>query len=145
MIYSYTKFRVDGVNGYTIQHSNTENNDIVELCTIDDVTFIYIPDSIELPLQPEEIQLVDVTLTVDLSILREHSPIEKMIQMETQMKIRSKYSLEDELYFSRISIGQLSGLYTMTASEQQQVAEFGAFVEQCRSEANLKRASVGLK
>lgn len=63
MIYSYKPHKITGANGTTITHRNTEDNDITTLGEIGGVVYLHIPDGVQLPEQPPEIALTEVTLT----------------------------------------------------------------------------------
>lgn len=57
---------------------------------------------------------------------------EAQIDARVVAMIRSRYGVDDELRLARITIGNLSGLYTATAGEMAEVAEFQAHVLACR-------------
>jgi len=61
------------------------------------------------------------------------------INDEIQVKIRSKYSLEDEQYFARIGVGKALGVYEFQEGEQEALLEFGAYVELIRQWGPLLR------
>ena len=76
--------------------------------------------------------------------IREASPHVRLINTQTQDRIRAKYSAEDEMKFSRIGTGQALGIYKMSDSEKLALAEFGAYLEECRQWGKEKRAKFGL-
>jgi len=120
---------------------------ITELCTIGFDTYVHVPDSTVLPEQPFgiEVDMEAVTLTEELRAeIKALSPHVKLSYARLQERIRSKYSQEDEVYFTRISIGALSGIYTMLPDEPGLIAAYQAWVEECREIARIERAGWGL-
>ena len=61
-----------------------------------------------------------------------------------QDQIRAQYALEDELYFARIGLGALMGIYTYQTGEQAALQAYGTFVENVRQWGNTQRAAIGL-
>ncbi len=150
MIYSYKKY-VDKITTKELRlpiDAQTRESIGTELCTIDGLTYVFIPDEITLPVeQPNEI--VDsvrvVTLTDELrEQIKQVSPHVKLIASRMQDRIREKYSIEDEMYFARIGAGAANGFYTPADSEFQAMKEFGNFVESVRQQGRTERAKLGL-
>lgn len=137
-IYSYRK-ESDAHTTYRAQ-----GDEVQELCTIDGVTYFTGPDV--LPPQPVQISVAEVTLTDELrEQIKAQSPACKLITARMQEKIKEKYPrTEDELFLARISVGQIMGTYTMTAEEQQEVADYQAHVEAVRDWGRAQRAELGL-
>ena len=118
-----------------------------ELAEIDGITYVSLPDGAALPEQPEQIaaSVSAVALTEPLrEAIRAASPHCQLISERVIERIRDRYTYDDELYFSRITIGQQMGLYQMTAAEVAEVQEFGAFVEAARQWGRDERAKLGL-
>ncbi|MDD3644337.1 MAG: hypothetical protein PHR19_02295 [Bacteroidales bacterium] len=143
-IYSYTKY-VDPLITRTLILPDEVGT---ELATIGDVTYVSIPDDATLPtIQPDEIKasIKLVTLTPELkAAIKEASPHAKLISARIIEKIREQYTVDHELYLARIGVGQQQGLYTPTASELKEIADFGVFVETIRAWGNAERAKLGL-
>lgn len=119
-----------------------------ELCTLNGITYVAMPDGEALPEgQPQQIadsiESVQITDTLRDNI-KAASPHCKLIAKRVEDRIRARYSLEDELYFARISVGALTGQYTYEAGEADAVAAFGEFVEECRQWGRDQRAALGL-
>lgn len=119
---------------------------VTELATLEDgYTYVAVPDGVTLPEQPTQITVEPVTLT---PLLREQikaaSPHCELIAKRMQDKIRSNYSLEDEMYFARIGVGAANGLYQPDSSEFQAMTVFGEFVEAVRQWGRAERAKLGL-
>lgn len=116
-----------------------------ELCTIDGTTYVAAPDGVTLPAQPPEITVTTPTLTdalkEQIKAASQHVALisERMIQ-----KIRAQYTQDDEMYFARISIGALTGLYAMEAGEEEAVVAYGEFVEGIRQWGRDERTKFGL-
>jgi hypothetical protein len=116
-----------------------------ELATLNGITYVHVPDSITLPIQPEQITVEEVTLTPELrEEIKAASPHVRLSYKRLQDRIRSRYSLEDEQYLTRISVGALSGAYTLQDGEPELIAAYQAWVEKCREIARLERAVWGL-
>lgn len=111
--------------------SETEDR-ITELCTIGADTYVSVPDSIILPAQPEEITVVEVTLTdVLIAELRAVSPHVLLINDRVVAKIRETYSLNDEIKLLRIGLSEESTAYN-------------DYVEECRAWGWAEKAKLGL-
>jgi hypothetical protein len=116
-----------------------------ELCTLDGVTYVAVPDEVVLPEQPTEISASVMTLTDELREQIKAASVHVAVIAERMVdKIRAKYTVDDELYFARIGLGGLMGLYEPTTSEQAATQEFGAFVEGVRQWGRDERAKLGL-
>ncbi len=118
-----------------------------ELCTIDGVTYVSVPDD-DLPEQAAQISasiVNPVTLTTELrEAIKAASPHCALIHERMEAKIRDKYSLSDEQYFSRISSGAALGLYTFEAGELVAMQAFGAYIESVRQWGREQRGQLGL-
>lgn len=119
----------------------------IELAEINGKFFVFVPDAIinEIPTQDTEVEftLVDLTDTLKEEI-KTNSPIVKLINDAFNIKLREKYSLDDEQFFSRIGIGVALGIYTYQTGEEQALIEFGTFVENLRTEKRAEFAKIGL-
>jgi len=112
-----------------------------ELCTIGADTYFHVPDDLVLPEQPAGLDLEAVSLTPELrEEIKAASPHVRLSYQRLQERIRSRYSLEDEQYLTRISVGALSGAYQMQADEPGRIAAYQAWVEECREIARQERA-----
>lgn len=139
-IYRYQK-TTDQFTTYTAQGEG-----IIELCTIDNTTYISVPDDGNLLAeQPEQIQLQELILTDQLKEqIKIASPLCQLIYTRMQAKIREKYCSEDEMYFARISVGVLSGRYTFQPGEDAAISEYQTFIESIRQWGRDERAVLGL-
>ena len=118
-----------------------------ELCTLDGVTYVAVPDGITLPEQPPQIAstVTSVTLTPELrDRIKAASPHCQFIDARMQDKIRALYSAEDEMYFARIGTGVALGRYAFEPGEEDALAEYGAHVEAVRQWGRTERAKLGL-
>ena len=105
---------------------------ITELCTIDGVTFVSVPDSITLPEQPEQITVEEVVLTDELkAAIKSESPHVQLINERVVAKIREIYSLNDEIKMIRLSPSEESAAYN-------------EYVESCRDWGRVAKANLGL-
>lgn len=118
-----------------------------ELCTLDGLTYVSIPDGVALPSQPAEIAASIQTVTLD-AVTREAiilaSPHCKLIDARMRDQIRGAYPLEDELKYARIGVGAAMGMYVPTSDELQAMTVFGAHVEGVRQWGRDERAKLGL-
>jgi hypothetical protein len=119
---------------------------VVELAKIDGVTYVSLPDGLELPAQPAEIgQVAEVTLTPSLyDAILLASPHCQLIDQRVQQRIRDRYSLEDELYLARIGVGTALARYAMEPDEPDLLADYQAHVEAARQWGREQRAALGL-
>ncbi len=142
-IYAYTKF-------ITREVTRTLNvpDGSTELCILDGVTYVSLPTGAVLPTtQPAEIKASITTPNITPALndqIREASPHTQLIAQRVIDQIRAKYSANDELYLARIGIGVSSGLYVPTASELQELKDFGALAESARQWGRDQRALLGI-
>lgn len=118
-----------------------------ELCTLDGVTYVAVPDDVTLPEQPA--QIADTVQAIALTPeLREQikiaSPHCAFIAERMQAQIRARYSAEDEMYFARIGAGAALGVYQFEAGEKEQLLDYGAHIEAIRQWGRAERANLGL-
>ena len=105
---------------------------ITELCTIDGVTYVSVPDSITLPEQPEQITVEEVELTEELkAAIKSESPHVQLINDRVVSKIREVCSLNDEIKMIRLSPSEESTAYN-------------EYVEACREWGRVAKANLGL-
>jgi hypothetical protein len=134
-IYKYQKI-TDEFTTYCLaepDYNLLETEDrITELCTIDGVTFVSVPDSIILPAQPEQITVGEVELTDELiAELRAASPHVILINDRVVAKIRERYSVNDEIKLLRIGLSEESTAYN-------------DYAEECRAWGRGEKAKLGL-
>ena len=118
-----------------------------ELCTLDGVTYVSVPDGIDLPTQPAEIadSVKPAELTPELrAAIKSASPHCQLINERMQERIRARYTTEDEMYFARIGAGAALGKYAFETGEEAALTEYGAHVESVRQWGRAERAKLGL-
>jgi len=116
-----------------------------ELCTLDGVTYVAVPDNVTLPEQPPEITVEPVTLTPELiAAIREASQHCAFIDERRQMMIRSRYSIDDEQYMNRLCAAHFVGATKITAAQLKMTREYHTYIEQCIAWAKAERAKLGL-
>lgn len=118
-----------------------------ELCTLDGVTYVAVPEGVTLPEQPAQIAdtLQEVALTPELrEQIKTASPHCAFIAERMQAQIRARYSAEDEMYFARIGTGVALSKYAFETGEEAALAEYGAHVEGVRQWGRAERAKLGL-
>ena len=142
-IYSYTPIIEPGPNGHSLFANLPEG--AIELCVLDGLIYVSVPGGCVLPEQHSEITLSLVTLTPELrERIKLASRAIVLIDQGVVDTIRSKYSTDDEMYFSRIGVGVALGAYAFEAGEQEALLAFGDFVEACRKTGREQRAALGL-
>ena len=134
-IYKYQKI-TDQFTTYCLvepDYNLLETEDkITELCTIDGITYVSVPDSIILPAQPEQITVEEVELTDELKeSIKSASPHVQLINDRVVSKIREVYSLNDEIKMIRLSPSAESTAYN-------------EYVESCRDWGRVAKANLGL-
>lgn len=140
-IWKYTKAR----DNYTVYEISLPEGG-VELCTLEGETYVSSP-AVDVDAQPEQvmgsIQQVEVTPDLRSRILAE-SPHCKLIASRMIERIRSAYTIDDEMYFARIGVGTALGIYQPGSDEMQEMTAFGEFVEGVRQWGREQRAELGL-
>lgn len=124
----------------------TSESSCTELATLPDgYTYVAVPEALTLPEQTSKILVEIVVLTPELrQTLKSNSTHCELIASRVEQKIREKYSLNDEQYFSRIASGAALNLYTFEPGEQNALTAFGDYVESCRQWGRQERAKLGL-
>ena len=146
MIYTYTKVSTPYTTiQMALPYEMDSENQCTELCTLEGVTYVSVPDSVTLPDQPAELTITEATITPELrDAIKAESPHCRLITERMEMRISSKYSLSDEQYFARIGVGAALGAYTFAPGEQDELLAFGAYVEAARQWGRDERAKLGL-
>ena len=146
MIYAYTKVSTPYTTiQMALPYEMDSENQCTELCTLEGVTYVSVPDSVTLPDQPAELTITEATITPELrDAIKAESPHCRLITERMEQRIRERYSLSDEQFFSRIGVGVALGAYTFGAGEQDALLAFGAYVEGVRQWGRDERAKLGL-
>lgn len=143
-LYKYTPYTTPGPDGISLRFRAGESG-AVELAEFDGHAYVHAPDGAALPEQPIEISWQPVTPdAVLLARIKAESRPAQLIAQAMIDKIRAKYTLEDEQYFSRIGVGVALGAYTFQPGEQEELLAFGEFVESVRQWGRAERAKLGL-
>ena len=148
-IYRYQSVATTGPNGNDPRPQGPDGDDetttLTELCELDGWRYVSVPDGIT-PTIPDAITTWQpVTLTDELrEQIKATSPHTRLIAGRVIEQIRSKYSIDEELYFARISVGTLRGSYTPTADELTAIDEYQSDVEATREWGRARRAELGL-
>jgi hypothetical protein len=149
-IVSYQKF-IDALRTVELRLPEGERLERIgtELCTLEGVTYVSLPDGAALPEnQPEEIadSIVDpVTVTEELRYqILGASPHARLIAERVIARIRERYPLDEELFLNRIATGVANGLYEYQDGEEAEVIAFGVWAEECRQWGRAQRAELGL-
>lgn len=128
-------------------HGASENI-ATELCTINGVTYVSLPDTESLPQdQPGEIlgSIKKVELTESLrSEISANSPHVHLINKRVIDLIRDRYSADDERKFANIGIGVALDLYAFAPGESDELLQFKDYLLQCRQWGRDQKALLGL-
>ena len=120
-------------------------NEVISLCELDGWRYISISDDSEISVPPELVTWSKVELDSTLrELLKKNSPICQSVNQQVLDKIREKYSLDDELYFARIAIGDLRGTYTLEPGESELLTQYQNDVESIRLWGRQEIANLGL-
>ena len=135
-IYSYQKHIDASITRELLMPADPQTGQPLgtELCTIDGLTYVSIPDGISLPVdQPPEIGTPHVvTLTDALKAqIKAASPHVRLIDERVVVAIRSQYSVNDELKLLRLALSTETSTYN-------------AYVEDCRSWGRGEKTKLGL-
>jgi hypothetical protein len=106
-----------------------------ELATVDGITYVHVPDGLELPAeQPEQIAASIAPATVDAELkakISDTSPHVALIRARVAEKIAAQYSIGDEIKLLRTAPSAEFELYN-------------AYVEDCRAWGRAQKAALGL-
>ena len=129
-IYKYRKV-TDQYTTYTAIDNGEEDKRITELCTINDETYISIPNDVVLPEQPKEITLEPVVITTELKgQIEKESPHIRLIEKRIIAKVREKYPIEAQLKIIRDKINGIN---------IDKYAEYNSYVDGCVTEGKTKK------
>lgn len=143
-LYRYTPYITPGPNGVSLRFRADESG-ATELAEVDGAVYVHVPDGAVLPEQPIEIAWQPVTPdAVLLARIKAESRSVQLIAQAMIEKIRSSYTIDDEMFFARISVGAATGMYQPTPGELQEMTVFGEFVESVRQWGRTERAKLGL-
>lgn len=127
---TYTEYRVQGEG-------------VTELVTIDGITYLSIAG--DLPVYDARLIVAETVLTDELrEQIKAVSTHVVLINERIKAKIGDKYDAETEMYYARIGIGALSGMYTMEPGESAAMSAYGEYVESVRQWGRDQRAELGL-
>ncbi len=142
-IYSYRKvideYTTHALNEPDYKQIETEDR-ITELCTIEEITYVSVPDTSALPEQSEHIKKTLKMANIDEVMrkkIKKACPHVGLIKQRVIEKIRGKYSINDELNVNRCKI----------AKEIEADADFNTyneFVKSCISWGHDEIAKLGL-
>lgn len=103
-----------------------------ELCEIDGVTYVSVPDGVVLPGQPGQITVEVVVLTDELRVqIKEASPHVRLINQRVVEQIRERYSADDELKTLGLPLSRESAAYQ-------------DYIRTCRGWGAAEKAKLGL-
>ena len=143
-LYRYTPHTTTGPNGVSLRFRAGDSG-AIELAEFDGHAYVHVPDGAELPEQPTEIAWQAIAPdAVLLERIKAESRAVQLIAQAMIEKIRSSYTIDDEMFFARIGVGAATGIYQPTPDELQEMTVFGEFVESVRQWGRAERAKLGL-
>jgi hypothetical protein len=120
-----------------VEPDYSENEErITELCTIDGLTYISIPDSVKTSKQPKNVEetLEEVVLSDEVKDkIKKASPHIQLIYQRVRDKIAEKYSVTDELKALR-----------ERDKDVIKFNEYNSYVEECCAWGNAKKVKLGI-
>ena len=134
-IYKYRKI-TDAFTTHSLREPDSrlagEADRVTELCTIDDVTYVSVPDGVVLPEQPKEISVEEIALTEEVgTAIKAASPHVALVNERVVAKIREKYSVDDEFKMLRTGPSNETDVYN-------------DHVEACRAWGRAEKVRFGL-
>ena len=132
-IYKYRRINTAGPDGTTLYYKNSESeNRAVELAEVDGWYYVSVPALAQMPDQDIEIEWQPVTLDENLRLaIASNSRAIQLINQSTVDKIRSLYSIDDELKLIRTAPSIEFDIYN-------------SYVEDCRLAGKTQKANLGL-
>lgn len=134
-LYKYRKV-TDKYTTHALLEPDYQEGDsrVTELCELNGMTYVSVPDNLDIPEQPEIINktLEEVVLTDDLKVkIKAASPHVSLINERVVAQIREQYSVEDEIKLLRLAPSDESSAYN-------------DYVEACRAWGREEKAMLGL-
>ena len=132
-IYKYRRINTAGPDGTTLYYKNSESeNRAIELAEVDGWYYVSVPEFAQMPDQDIEIEWQLVTLDENLRLaIVSNSRAIQLINQSTVDKIRSLYSIDDELKLIRTAPSIEFDIYN-------------AYVEDCRLAGKTQKTNLGL-
>lgn len=134
-IYSYSKHTTKFTTITVVEPDSQDAEDrITELCVIDGITYISVPDTMLLPSQSKEIALAEIFLNDELKEkIKAVSVHVQLIDQRVRDKIAEKYSVNDEIKALR-----------KRDKDKIKFDEYDAYVEECCVWGDAEKAKFGL-
>jgi hypothetical protein len=130
-IYSYKKV-VDAVTTKQLDTSGIEG--AIELCEINGLTYVSVPDAAKVAVQDAAIEAKAATLDAkQMTEIRAASYVVRFIKQQVRDRIREKYDLDDELKLLRLR-----------DKDAEAWSAYDAHVEECRAwgEAEIQKLGI---
>ena len=141
-LYRYQPVMIPGPTGTDYRPTG---EGLTELCELDGWRYVAVPEGVTPELPAEITTWEAVAVTPELrEAIKLASPHAQLIAQRVIDRIRAKYPLDEELYFSRIAVGALQGSYTLLEGEADALAQYQADVEAAREWGRQARAELGL-
>lgn len=145
-LYCYQPSITTGPNGTDYRPTtNSNENSLTELCELEGLRYVVVPDDITV-MVPEEITTWEqVTLTGQLrdriKLVSSHCNLARTRCIDA---IRANHSLDDELYYARIATGITLGTYQLLPRETEILLKYQQDVELARTNLHQEYAKLGL-
>lgn len=144
-LYRYSRTVTPGPNGTVARHDPGDPPVVTELTTLGGYTYVSLAEGEALPPQPAGLTVESVTPGEDLiAQLRAESPVIRRIDEHVIGLIREQYTIDQELYYARISVGALMQTYALEPAEQDLLVAYQQHVETARAWGRAARARYGV-
>lgn len=147
---------IDSITTHTLRLPDAEGTGAQrtagqEIATLaDGRTIVKLDDGATLPEQQpapivDSIETLPKPLPEELRAeIRAASPHCRLIDAQMIEQIRSRYSVDDEMYLARIGVGTALGTYTPAPSELAALRDYQAWVEGVREWGRAQRSALGV-
>lgn len=136
--------RSDAYTVHRVTAADPDAASLTELAVLDGWHYIVVPEGVALTV-PDDVPLEAVTLDAALrDRIKAASPHCRLIRERAEARIHERYSIDHELYLSRISIGALRGTYVLRPGEVEEIEAYQAHAEDVRAWAHGEYAALGL-
>lgn len=145
-IYRYQPVITEGPNGTDFRpRAESPERTLTELAVLDGWRYIAVPDG-AVVVVPDEIETWEQVILTDevRDTLKDISSHARLARDQFIDRVRDRYSLDDELYFARISTGKLMGTYEFKSGEVEELALYQQHVENARLDLHVRYEELGL-
>lgn len=148
-IHRYQPVITPGPTGTDYRPSGPDGDDyhdtLTELCFLDGWRYVAVPHGlpVQVPAALETWEAVELTpeLREAIKLASDHCALARERFVAS---IRARHSLDDELYYARISTGTLMGTYQLQPGEAELLSQYQTDVENARLDLHVRYKELGL-